>query len=225
MMLSIIIPILNEEKILSINSSQFISLSNTAELIFVDGGSSDKSIDIASKSGKVIEGSKGRAVQMNLGADLSAGDILLFLHADSCITPQTIKTIKEKITDHGFIGGCLSQRIDKPGCLFRVIEGFGNMRARITRVFYGDQGIFVAKKIFFQIGGFPEAPIMEDVMFTKKLKKKGRTVVLDNNILVSPRRWEKHGIFRSVLRYSLLNILFWMRVPLDRIKRLYDDIR
>ena len=95
----------------------------------------------------------------------------------------------------------------------------------MTKVFYGDQGIFIRKNMFFEMKGFPEVPIMEDVLFTKKLRKLGKTVVLPNEVSVSPRRWEKKGIIRTISLYSLLNVLSWMKVSSERIRLLYDDLR
>ncbi len=223
-MVSVIIPIYNEENVLSKDPSRFIELSRHAEVIFVDGKSSDKSKEIASRYARVISCPRGRASQMNLGARVSHSDILLFLHADTSISPDAVLSIK-KIQENGFIGGCLSQRIEKEGFSYRFIEGFGNVRARITKVFYGDQGIFVRRDVFLKMGGFPEVPLMEDVIFTKRLRKAGKTVVLKDRIFVSPRRWETRGILKTIFLYSFLNVLFWFKVPLKIIKKLYSDLR
>jgi rSAM/selenodomain-associated transferase 2 len=223
--ISIIVPIYNEEKILSKNSSQFKNLSQYAELIFIDGGSSDKSIEIASDYGKVLCSKKGRAVQMNCGAYSAKEKVLLFLHADTFIYSDALASIKRAIKDNGFIGGCLTQRIDKDGAIYRLIENFGNIRAKITKVFYGDQGIFVRKDIFLKIGGCPRVSIMEDVLFSKRLRKAGKTIVLKDNIFVSPRRWQNKGIIKTIFLYSSFNILFWLGTPLEKIKPLYDDLR
>ena len=224
-MISIIIPIYNEEKIILENSARFRVLSHRAELIFVDGKSSDRSFEISRNLGEVLSSEKGRAIQMNSGASVAQGDILLFLHADNAILPEVLNSIERVIKERGFIGGCLTQKIDKQGFIFRLIEGQGNFRARRRKIFYGDQGIFVRKDIFSKIGGFPEVPIMEDVIFTKKLRKLGNTAVLPDEILASPRRWEKRGIVRTILLYNLIIILFWLRFPLEKIKKLYDDLR
>ncbi len=224
-MISIIIPVYNEEKVLTKNSAQLKNLSQEAELIFVDGGSTDKSIQIAQSFGKVIQSKKGRAAQMNCGAKAAEGEVLLFLHADNIIFPETLTSMESHIKNNGFIGGCLTQRIDKNGIIYRVIEGQGNLRARLSKVFYGDQGIFVKKGVFFKIGGFPEVPIMEDMLFTKKLRMAGKTVVLPEKIFVSPRRWKKGGIIKTSLFYSLIAVLFRLGYPLEKIKLLYDDLR
>ena len=223
--ISIIVPIYNEEKVISENSASLKKLAGCGELIFVDAASSDKGPQIAASLGKVLSCIKGRAPQMNRGAKEAISDILLFLHADTTISPGTLEKIIEKIKAGPFIGGCLTQRIDKLGIMYRLIEGFGNIRARLTRVFYGDQGIFVRKDVFLNMGGFPEVPVMEDVLFTKKLRKLGKAIVLPDKILASPRRWESRGIIRTALLYSFITILFWLKVPLDKIKSLYGDLR
>jgi len=224
-MVSILIPIYNEEKILSKTLAGLQRLSAQAEIIFIDGGSSDRSVEIAAGCGRVEISGKGRAVQMNHGARFAKNNTLLFLHADSVVSSDTLTAIERKIMEGGFIGGCLTQRINKDACIFRFIEAEGNLRARITKIFYGDQGIFVKKDMFSKIGGFPEVPILEDVLFTKKLRRIGKTAVLPQRIIVSPRRWEKQGIIKTTFLYSLITILFRLRFPLDKIKRLYDDLR
>lgn len=224
-MISIIFPIYNEEKILSEKTVQFRNLSANAELIFVDGGSSDNSAVIAAAYGKVIRSKAGRAAQMNSGARSAAREVLLFLHADTGIAPDTLLAIEEAINSKDFVGGCLTQRIDSDSFIYRLIERQGNIRARRHKIFYGDQGIFVKKDVFERIGGFPEVPIMEDVLFTRKLRKIGQTVVMPDKIMVSARRWERKGIIKTTILFNLMIILFRLKVPLRKIKRLYENIR
>lgn len=224
-MISVIVPIYNEEKILAKNSLHFQALSHKAELIFVDGGSLDKSRQIAKKYGQVLMTKKGRACQLNYGAGYAQEDIVLFLHADTVIVQDTLMSIEDAVRNKSYIGGCLTQRIDKESFAYRLIESFGNIRARVTKVFYGDQGIFIRKDIFSKMSGFPEVPIMEDVIFTKNLRRQGETTVIPDRIIVSPRRWDKAGIVKTMFLYTLIDILFWLRFPLDKIKKLYDDSR
>jgi len=224
-MLSIIIPLYNEELMLLKMSAYLHGLSRSAELIFADGGSTDHSVDIARRYGKVFCVEKGRALQMNYGAIRAHNDILLFLHADTVISAATLKSIEKEIISEGYSGGCLTQKIDHKAHVYRLIEWQGNIRARMTREFYGDQGIFVKKETFLKIGGFPEVPIMEDVLFTHKLRSHGKTVVLPDTIMVSARRWEKKGVIQTVLLFSRIIVLFWFRTPLNKIKQLYEDIR
>lgn len=224
-MLTIIIPIYNEEKSLSEKTGFFFNLSKSSELIFVDGESFDNSCSIAAAYGKVLRSKTGRASQMNSGARSAKGDVLLFLHADTAITLDTVLAIEEAIHKRGFVGGCLTQRINGDSFVYRLIERQGNSRARKHKIFYGDQGIFVKKDVFERVGGFPEVPIMEDVLFTKRLRKTGPTVVLPDKIMVSARRWEKNGIIKTAILFNLIIISFWLNVPLHKIKQFYEDIR
>lgn len=224
-MISIVIPIYNEEKILSEHSPCFKNLSQYAEFIFVDGGSTDMSIKLASTFGKVLSCQKGRAIQMNYGAQCAMFDTIFFLHADSIISTFTLLSIERQVKENDFIGGCLTQLIDKNGIIYRIIEAQGNLRAKLSKIFYGDQGIFVRKDIFLKIGGFPEVPIMEDVLFSRKLRNAGKTIVLSDKIVVSPRRWERKGILKTTLLYNFIIVLFRLGCPLEKIKLLYDDLR
>jgi rSAM/selenodomain-associated transferase 2 len=224
-MISIVSPVFNEEKALLKNYGSLKKLSRKAELIFVDGGSTDRSREIASRFGRVIMSEKGRARQMNHGAIEAKGDILLFLHADTIISHDALLSIEKAVKDDDCVGGCLTQRIDNASPIYRIIEAEGNLRARSTKVFYGDQGIFVRRGSFFSISGYPDVPIMEDVAFTKELRRIGRTAVLPDKIRVSARRWEKEGVATTIFLHLLMNILSWLRVPLDKIKLLYGDLR
>ena len=158
-MISVIVPFYNEEKILSGNFHLFLILSKQTELIFVDGGSTDRSADIAKNYGRVMRTQKGRAAQMNCGAIAAQGNILLFLHADNTIYLKTLVSIELQVKEKGFIGDCLTQRIDRGGIIYRLLEEQGNIRARMTKVFYGEQGIFVRKDVFLKMNGFPQVPI------------------------------------------------------------------
>jgi hypothetical protein len=99
------------------------------------------------------------------------------------------------------------------------------MRAKLTRIFYGDQGLFIKRNIFFNLGGFPEVPIMEDVLFSAKMKKKGKTIVLPEKIWISPRRWEQRGIITTISMYLFLSSMFYLGFPLAKIRKIYEDLR
>jgi len=223
--ISIIVPVYNEERTLSKAFADLQRLSGEAELIFVDGGSIDGSPELCEKLGKLYRSEKGRAQQMNKGACLAEGDILLFLHADSIISPEALSSIEGSVKSGALTGGCLTQRLDSDALIYRFIENFGNIRARFTAIFYGDQGIFVTKEAFSLLGGFPETPIMEDVIFSKRLRKSGRTRVLEDKIIVSSRRWQAEGVLKACARYTLVNILYRLGVPLQKIKNLCNDLR
>jgi rSAM/selenodomain-associated transferase 2 len=224
-MISIVIPVYNEEKILEMNASFFGRLSKQSELLFVDGGSIDRTVELAARYVNVLHCKKGRAKQMNYGAEHARNDILLFMHADNCISGEALENIENNIHSTGAVGGCLTQRIDKKGLIYRLIEMQGNIRARRSRIFYGDQGIFVRKDVFNRLGGFPDVPVFEDVLFSKKVKCIGKTPVLSDKILVSSRRWEKQGIVKTTIMFNILIAMFKLGFPLEKIKALYEDLR
>ncbi|PJC47086.1 MAG: family 2 glycosyl transferase [Candidatus Omnitrophica bacterium CG_4_9_14_0_2_um_filter_42_8] len=162
---------------------------------------------------------------MNHGATCATYSTLLFLHSDNKIDLDALLVIEDQVNKKNIIGSCFTQRIDNDKIIYRLIETQGNIRARLSKVFYGDQGIFVKKDIFFKIGCFPNVPIMEDVLFTKKLRTIGKTKMLQNKIHVSSRRWDNGGIVKTTLRYNLINIAFKLAVSLEKIKLLYEDSR
>ena len=223
-MVSVIIPTYNEESTIQ-RLLKSLSSDNVSEVIVADGGSSDRTKELAQQYPvKVIECVKNRALQMNEGARQAEGNTFLFLHADSILENNSFNPINQNI-NKGFIGGCYSQRIDSSKIIYRLIESSGNIRAKLSKIFYGDQAIFVRKDIFSKIGGFDLVDIFEDVLFSKKLKRIGRTTVLSQRVLNSPRRWEKQGIIKATLIYWFLSVGFILRVPFRILKKIYNDVR
>ena len=223
-MISVIVPVYNEEKIIKQFLSSF-SYNYSLEVIVVDGQSSDRTKEFAKMFPiKVIGCIKNRAQQMNSGARSANGDILLFLHADCLVERGSLEEISDCL-NNGYIGGCLSQRITSDKMIYRFIEASGNIRANISKIFYGDQAIFVKKDKFLKLGGFDNVALFEDALFSKKLKKEGRAKVLNNKVFISPRRWEKNGITKTTFINWLLTLGFMLGMPLDILKRIYIDIR
>ena len=223
-MISVVVPVYNEEKTLERTLSELTRQLGSHELICVDGGSGDRSVEIARRFGKVVRSEKGRAVQMNRGAAEAKGETLLFLPADCVLERGALQAVEEAVA-RGGVGGCLTQRIQGGRLLFRTMELSGNVRARWFRIFYGDQAIFVKRPLFQELGGFPSAPLFEDVAFTRRLRRAGRTVVLRNHVYTSARRWERGGILKECFRNWCLLGLYALGVSPARLARFYPDVR
>ena len=223
-MMSIVIAAYNEEAVIRQTLSTLPYGSNM-EVIVVDGASTDKTVELAKQFPvKVIECSKNRALQMNKGAGIASGDILLFLHADCILEEGALEKIKDCLAK-GYIGGCLSQKISSDKIIYRFIEASGNIRARLSKIFYGDQAIFVRRDVFFKLGGFDNLPLFEDILFSKKLMREGETAILAKRVFASPRRWQKNGIVKTTVIFWLLTLGFYLGLPYNRLEGLYRDIR
>ncbi len=222
--ISVIIPVLNETKILEKTLSQLQPELKSHELIVVDGGSTDDSVGIAEKYGKVIVSGRGRAKQLNAGAAVATGDILIFLHADIWLESGALTAVVSALSS-GYVGGGFRQKIDGKCFLYRLIEIAGNMRGKYLKVFYGDSGIFLARTDFEKIGGFPDVPILEEMEFSKDLRRLGKTILLTPHIHISPRRWEARGIVRTTLNNWFITLLYFFGVSPEKLARLYRHIR
>lgn len=219
--ISIIIPTLNEELLIgkllgSIDKS-------LAEVIVADGGSTDDTIKIATSSGAIIvENIKsGRGSQMDSGAKIARGDILLFLHCDTRLPHNWLNIIIETINTEGVIGGAFTFKTDGVGIKFRVLEKFVKIRNNLLGLVYGDQGIFVIRDVFHKIGGFRSLPLMEDVDCLRRLRKRGKFIVIKDEIITSSRRWEKNGFFKNTLRNSLYILLYFIGIKPSSIYKFY----
>lgn len=225
MRVSIIIPVLNEESTIA-STLEALRRLHSWEIIVVDGGSTDKTRDRAAKEGVVLAASPpGRARQMNLGASLARGDVLLFLHADTLLPPSGVQDVLSALEDPRCVGGRFDLRLDGGGWIFSIIGFLISLRSRLSKVATGDQAIFVRRKVFEEIGGFPDIPLMEDIAFSRMLKKRGRVACLRSRVVTSARRWEKEGVWRTIFRMWILKLLFLAGVSPFRLRRFYGDAR
>ena len=174
--ISIIMPVINEAKNLR-NTLDNLRLTGEEELIIVDGGSNDETMSIAREyTDKVFQTKTGRASVMNYGAAKAGGEILLFLHADCSLPENGYQLIREALSDANVAAGGFTLHINHPGFRFRLIEFFSNFRAGITSLIYGDQGMFVRKQTFEELGGFAEIPLMEDIEISGRVRKTGKVI-------------------------------------------------
>lgn len=194
------------------------------EIITVDGGSTDQTVErIKASELTLLRTDAGRAIQMNAGAAHARSDVLLFLHADTDISRCQINRIRQIMQAPEIIGGRFDVHLTGVGFIYRIIEMMMNMRSRITRISTGDQSIFVRREMFEHIGGFPNQPLMEDIEFSRKLKKTGQIACLRDKVTVSHRRWEKHGVVQTILLMWRLRLLYWLGVRPAYLKTQYED--
>ena len=223
-MISVIIPVLNEDRILDKTLHRLQLDLNGQELIIVDGGSTDTTVEIAKRYGNVFKSEKGRAKQLNVGAENANGEILVFLHADVWLEEGAFISVEKAIAS-GFVGGGFLQKIEGKNTLYRIIEKIADLRGKYIKIFYGDSGIYVKRDVFQKIGGFPDVPIMEEVEFSREMHKYGKTLMVCPRIHISARRWETGGIVRTTLINWIITLLYILGFSTDRLAKLYKNIR
>jgi rSAM/selenodomain-associated transferase 2 len=217
-------PTLNEESCLAETLRQ-LRLHEPHEIIVVDGGSSDATCNLATAADALLHSPPGRAVQMNRGAAHARGDLLLFLHADCALEMGALPEMRRCLDGRGVVAGCFTMRVRAPGLLYRSIDWCATARVRMTGIAYGDQGLFLRRDCFFDLGGFPELRLMEDLYFSRMLRRHGRVVVAPRRLDVSPRRWQQAGLLRQTLRNWTLIVLAAGGVHPDRLAGFYPAVR
>ena len=223
MELSVIIPTLNEAETLA---ATLEAVPPGAELIVSDGGSADDSVSIAERHGaRVVTGERGRALQMNRGAQAAAGDVLLFVHADCVLGPDTRDEVVHALEDSQTVGGAFTLRIRDASWGLKLIALTSNFRARHLGTPYGDQGLFVRKSAFDQVGGYPELPFMEDVALVRELGKMGKLVQLNAPITTGRRHWQKLGLLATTLLNWSMVSLYTIGVPAETLAPYYRKLR
>jgi rSAM/selenodomain-associated transferase 2 len=224
MSVSVIIPTLNEAACLA-QTLRSVRAEKPREILVVDGGSSDATCELARAADRVLHGPRGRAAQMNHGAAHAAGDVLLFLHADCTLEPGALRAAEECLGHRGVAAGCFRMTVTAAAPAYRLLDACATARVRWTGLIYGDQGLFVQRRLFERIGGFPPLSLMEDLFFSRKLRRQGRIVVAPRRIFVSPRRWQQQGLVRQTLRNWGLTALAAAGVSPNRLAALYPTVR
>ena len=236
--LSIVIPLLNEADNLPKLMGHLAHLNPAPyQVILVDGGSTDNSVAIAKElieglidsspsviSGQVIdwqiiESAAGRALQMNAGAELAMGDVLLCLHADTQLPNHAIADITSAVRQAAW--GRFDVRLDSSAWMLKVVSQMINWRSRFSGIATGDQAIFIKKPLFEQLGGYPQQPLMEDIELCKRLKAIGKPACLRSKVITSARRWQQYGTWRTIGLMWHLRFDYWRGVSADNIKQRY----
>ena len=222
-MISIIIPVLNEEAQLGACIEAIRQNDDSCEIIIADGGSSDRTIELAESSQgvKVVTTRKGRGLQMNAGAFSAAGDILLFLHADTVLEDGWGQAIAGAVRDSSVVGGAFTFAVKNPAKKYRATEQWVRLRCFLFRLPYGDQAIFVKSDVFKKLGGYKDIPLMEDVDLIERIKRPGRIVILDTRAFTSERRWVEKGLLCTAALNQLTMFLYKIGVSPQRLARLY----
>jgi len=224
-MISIIVPALNEEKAVETLLDNIASLSGMKEVIVADGGSTDKTKELAAARAVVLDCPRGRGTQCNAGARRAGGDILFFLHVDSCLEQDVLSKI-ERAVSSGAVWGCLKLRFDDGHWFTRAVAWCSNLRARWRGIVFGDQGIFMTRGLFEQLGGFPALPLMEDYQLSLLLRElKIFPALADSRITSSARRFTEGGRLRVIWRMQRLRRLYRRGVDISVIQAMYRDIR
>ncbi len=224
--LSIIVPMLNESESIAATLKRLRASAPDAEIIVVDGGSADGSPDAARGFCDIlIRSPRGRARQLNAGAARASGEVLAFVHADTLVPSTFAADIDAAVSNPRVVGGRFDLQLDAAGPACWLIGRLISLRSRISRTGTGDQAIFVRRRIFDAVGGFPEMDICEDLDFARRLKRAGSIACLRSRVVTSARRWQRGGLIRTVLRMWIIRFCYLAGVSPARLRRWYADVR
>lgn len=226
--IAVIVPALNEAQNLATLTEQINFLRAAgAPLVLVDGGSTDNTAKIAAAAGMtVVHSPRGRALQMNAGAQYALqhyrADILLFLHADTRLPPDAIPAIRQRLQPpqhqaHAPVWGRFDVRIEGQLRMLRMVSWLMNWRSRITGIATGDQALFMTRFAYEKVGGFPEQPLMEDIEMSQRLRALSAPACIHTPVITSGRRWEKHGLWRTIFLMWRLRWSYWRGVPASQL--------
>lgn len=222
---SIVIPVLNEGDRINalIEHLHNQGFESSYEIIVVDGDPQGGTVKaIQSEDVVTITTEKGRGRQMNAGAAMSSGDILIFLHADTILPDGALNKISRALDKQDYVGGAFDLKIDSDRLFLKYISVRASLRSRWNRIPYGDQAIFMRKQYFDRIGGFKDIPLMEDVDLMRRIKKDGRKIhILPDKVTTSARRWQRDGALYTTVRNHILVVLFRLGVSPDRLAKYY----
>lgn len=219
MILSIVIPVLNEAPRIRAFLEGLRLVAPDAEIIIVDGGSSDGTAQLCRGwADHVLQTSPGRAKQMNAGAQIARGDTLWFVHADSRVSVHSLRAMQDSLRDPRVAGGCFRLQIVPSRWVYRVRDAIGNICVDLFRVGLGDRGLFCRRENFLAVNGFPDQPLLEDAAFYCRLRETGAVRQVSVTLQTSARRYEALGPIRTSLFYALIMILYLARIRLSALE-------
>lgn len=223
MSLSIVIPVLNEAEQLPQALTELAPLcARGTEIIVVDGGSRDGSTGIALQAGaRLLRTHAGRARQMNAGAAVARGELLLFLHADTRVPIEAIAGLERVLAGRGRVWGRFDVKIAGAGPVLGLTALLMNLRSRMTGIATGDQAIFVTRRAFHSVGGYPQQPLMEDIELSRRLLRLSRPWCVRRRVMTSGRRWQSRGVWRTILLMWRLRWKYWRGAPAEELAREY----
>ncbi|NEN93978.1 MAG: glycosyltransferase family 2 protein [Okeania sp. SIO3H1] len=221
--MSVVIPARNEEEHLQATLDSVMSFAH--EVLVVDGGSTDRTAEIARHAGAtVLSSPKGRGRQQNLGAAHATGELLLFLHADTLVPPSSADLIRITLSNPAQILGAFSLALSDDRPLYRWVERGVRFRSRFFQLPFGDQAFFLHRDLFVRLGGFPHIPLLEDVHLLQKIRFKGKVVTVDKPVHTSPRRWQRLGVGRTTMVNQAILLANKCGVSPERLARWYGTL-
>jgi rSAM/selenodomain-associated transferase 2 len=221
--LSIIVPVLDEAAIIAAALAALAPYRvRGAEIIVVDGGSRDATVEAARPfADRILGAPRGRGSQMNAGAAAAHGGVLVFLHADTRLPPEADHLILRALERSSRVWGRFDVTIAGRSRLLRVVAAMMNLRSRLTGIATGDQAMFVTREAFARAGGFPAIPLMEDIVLSRRLKRIGKPACLAARVTTSGRRWDRDGVVRTIISMWRLRLAFFLGAKPARLARRY----
>lgn len=219
---SIVVPVLNEEQRIEDALRRLRHDFPDCELVVVDGGSTDRTTDLAGRWAPTLRSAPGRARQMNFGAGVTRGEVLWFVHVDTRVPAEALGLLRRAVADPEVVGGGLRLRFDQRSPGLDWLAFTSNLRARYLHWVFGDQAMFVRREVFDSVGGFPELPLMEDLELSRRLCRHGRLVVLAATATASSRRIAEQGVWRMNALMQYLKLQYFLGIDPERIRRRYE---